>query len=312
MFSSPRTRTLMRAAVLPMAALAMAVTASAVRADDLVVTHAQGETTVPANPQTVVVFTLGALDTLDAIGVPVAGVTKGLKPDYLSKYAGDDYRKIGSLFEPDYEAIVVLDPDLIIIGGRSAAKYAELAKIAPTIDVTPSREDYLASAASHARTLGRIFDKEAEVQSLLDELDASTEKLRSLAGEAGTALAVITTGGKMSAHGPGSRFAVLYDGYGFTPAAEGLSTGTHGQPISFEYLLETDPDWLFVVDRDAAIGREGQSAQQFFDNEIMHKTKAWSQDQVVYVNPQYWYLVVGGPRALKSNVDQIIAALETK
>ena len=31
----------------------------------------------------------------------------------------------------------------------------------------------------------------------------------------------------------------------------------HGQAVSFEYLLKTNPDWLLVLDRDAAIGREG-------------------------------------------------------
>src|SRR5690606_498047 len=132
-------------------------------------------------------------------------------------------------------------------------------------------------------------------------LDQSVETLRAEAKDAGRVLVVLTTGGRMSAHGPGSRFGVIYDGYGLTPAVEGLDTGNHGQSISHEFILETNPDWLFVVDRDAAIGREGTSASQFLDNELVRQTTAWSQDQVVYLDPVGWYLVGGGLTAVKQS-----------
>ena len=44
--------------------------ASSAAATEIVVTHAQGETTVPVNPQKVVTFDMASLDTLDALGVP--------------------------------------------------------------------------------------------------------------------------------------------------------------------------------------------------------------------------------------------------
>lgn len=48
----------------------------------------------------------------------------------------------------------------------------------------------------------------------------------------------------MSTYGPGSRFGVLHDDYGTVPAAEDLKPGkssNHGQAISFEFILETNP-----------------------------------------------------------------------
>ena len=70
--------------------------------------------------------------------------------------------------------------------------------------------------------------------------------------------------------------------------------------------------WLFVLDRDAAIGREGQSARQFLDNDIVRRTTAWQKSQVVYLDAANWYLVGGGLQALQRNVDGIKTALSGK
>ena len=102
---------------------------------------------------------------------------------------------------------------------------------------------------------------------------------------------------------------VLFDEMGFTPAVTGTDTGTHGQAISHEFIMETNPDWLFVVDRDAAIGQEGQSAQQFLDNPLVRGTTAWERGQVVYLDPMAWYLVGGGVQALRTGIAQLSAAL---
>jgi iron complex transport system substrate-binding protein len=297
------------AASLALAAATALMPASAL-AQEITVTHARGETAVPQNPVKVLVFDLASLDTLDALGVEVAGVPSGRLPDYLERYGSGDHIKVGTLFEPDYEAVNAAEPDLIIVGGRSAAKYDDLAKFAPTIDLTVDRGNYLASVRSNAETLGRIFGKEEAVAEKLASFESSVEALRALAGDAGNGLVILTTGGRMSAHGPGSRFDLIYSDFGISPAVEGLDTGNHGQAISFEFILETNPDWLFVVDRDAAIGREGQAAKELLDNEIVGKSTAWQQDQVVYLDPVAWYLVGGGLTALQKSVDQIATAFQ--
>ncbi len=101
--------------------------------------------------------------------------------------------------------------------------------------------------------------------------------MKEKAANKGTGLLILTSGGKISAYGPGSRFGVLHDSFGVKPAAPDLSIGNHGQPVSSEFILETNPDWLFVIDRDAAIGREGNSAKQVLDNELVRQTNAWKR-----------------------------------
>lgn len=292
------------------AALTIASFTAPANAENLTVKHARGEATVPLKPQKVLTFDLATLDTLAALGVEVAGVPGGNKPDYLSKYASEDFPKIGTFFEPDFEAVNAAEPDLIIVAGRSSAKYPELAAIAPTLDLTVNAENYLASAEENVRTLAKIFGKENEAEALLAKLASSTAALKSKASKAGKGLLVLTTGGKMSTYGPGSRFGVLFSDYGVQPADENVKVGNHGQPASFEYLLEKNPDWLFVIDRDAAIGSEGTAAAKFLDNQIVGQTTAWKTGQVVYLNSVSWYLVGGGLTALQNTVDQLSEAFD--
>lgn len=62
-------------------------------AGEIIVKHAQGETVLPDTPKKVLTFDLATLDTLDALGVEVAGVPSALIPAYLSRYEGATTRR---------------------------------------------------------------------------------------------------------------------------------------------------------------------------------------------------------------------------
>lgn len=278
-------------------------------AQEIRIRHAQGETVLPARPSKVMTFDLAALDTLDTLGVEVAGVPGSNIPDYLRRYRGDEYLKIGSLFEPDFEALAAAAPDLIIVAGRSSPRYAELSRIAPTIDLTVAPDAYLEGAKANAELLGRIFGKETQATDLIAGLDAAVAALREAAPAAGSVLVIMTNGGKVTAYGPGSRFGWIHDDLGFTPAAKEVAAATHGEAVSFEYLLQTNPDWLFVVDRDSAVGSAGASAAATLDNELVAATKAARNARIIYVDTVRWYLVGPGIAAVRTVVDDIAAVL---
>lgn len=301
-----------RAGLLCLAALVAAATASAA---DITVKHAQGETKVAERPAKIVVFDIVSLDTLNALGVTgVVGVPSGNKPDYLADFAGGKVAEVGTLFEPDYEAVAAAAPDLIIVGGRSAAKYADLSKIAPTIDMTVDNTRFLPSAEANVRTLATLFGKETEAEAALKKIDDDIAALKAKTPSAGKTLFILTTGGRMSAFGPGSRFGLIYSDFGFQPAtlsarAESDRPATHGQPMTFEYILETNPDTLIVLDRDAAIGRNGEAARKLLDNEIVRQTTAWKNNRALYVDGVLWYLAPGGLTSLQKTVEELDAAL---
>mgnify|MGYP001393512345 CR=1 FL=1 len=273
------------------------------------VTHAQGTTEIPANPSRVAVFDLSALDTLDALGVEVAGVAGDNFPPYLSKFQGNEYPKLGTLFEPDMEALNALRPDLAITGGRSSAKYQQVAGLVPTIDMRADNDAPIATAIANTRMLAGIFGKTEEAEERIARLEQSIEQLRSKTANGGRGLVVLTTGGRMSAYGPGSRFGVIHTDFGVPTAADGLDTSLHGEAIGSEFIRERNPDWLFVIDRDAAIG-QGDAARRLLDNALVRQTNAWQRGQVVYLDPVPWYLVGSGIQSTQAMVDEITRAYD--
>lgn len=276
---------------------------------EVTVTHAQGETTVPVNPETVLVFDLATVDTLAELGVEVDGLPKSNLPGDLARFDTDEILDIGTLFEPDLEAVNAAEPDLIIVGGRSSEALPQLSEIAPTIDLSNDWADFRGSIEANAEILGQVFDRQEEVDALVAELDADIEAAREATADAGTGLIVMTSGGEVTAYGPGSRFGFVHDELGLAPAVPDVEAATHGEAVSFEFLAETDPDWLLVVDRDAATGEAGAAAAEVLDNPLVAGTKAWASDQVLYVDSVDWYILNGGLGTLSRIVDEVVGAI---
>ncbi|GAB2602275.1 siderophore ABC transporter substrate-binding protein [Nitrincola alkalisediminis] len=277
---------------------------------EILVQHKQGELRLQQVPQRVVTFDLGVLDSLDALGVDVVGVPKDFLPPHLTQYADDRYQQIGSLFEPDFEALAALKPDLIIIGGRSAPSFRQLSRLAPTLDLTHDYTDFLPDFYQNARILGKVFDKEEDVEARLSQIDTQLQDTRELAANIENGLVIITSGGRVSAYGVGSRTGWLHEHLGITPAVDNLKEGTHGDPVSFEFILKTDPEYLFVLDRDTAINSGAGAARTLLDNELMHQTRAWQADRVIYLNPQIWYVTVSGLNATPAMIEEVHDALQ--
>lgn len=289
------------------AALAFAALAAlAGRAAAVEVETARGPAEVAATPARVAVFDVAALDAMTAIGVSPAGVVSPHFVTYLDD-AVAGAAPVGSLFEPDVEALYALQPDLIVVGGRSSGEYDALAEIAPTIDMTIWGEDFLDQVRARLRAYGAIFDRVAEAEAAEATLDAALADARAAAATAGTALIVLTNGPKISAYGPGSRFGWLHDATGLAPAAEGLDVSTHGQAVSFEFIAGADPDWLIVIDRASAIGQAGGS--DTLDNELMAETRAMKAGHVVRLNAANVYVATGGVQSMTMTLQDLAAAL---
>lgn len=273
---------------------------------NIMINHVSGTTSVPVSPQKVVVFDLAALDNMKRLGIKaVVGVPEGKKPSYLQQFDDAKYEKIGTLFEPDYEKIATLQPDLIIISSRTQAKYNDLSKIAPTIDLTVGNDNSLEDIKRNVSILGKVFGKEQEAEKEIAKLNETLAEVHKNTQGKGTGLILMTSGGKISALGPKSRFDIFHSAFGIAPATDKLTVQKHGQLISPEFILETNPDWLLVIDRDAAIGREGQSAAQLLNNELVHRTTASKQNQIIYLDSWSWYRASGGLTGLFETAQQI-------
>ncbi|AIQ22509.1 MULTISPECIES: siderophore ABC transporter substrate-binding protein [unclassified Paenibacillus] len=275
-----------------------ATTAPNTESKELTIKHELGEITIKTNPQKVVVFDFGTLDTLDKLGVEVTGVPQSNVPSYLSKYSDAKYENVGGLKEPDFEKINSLSPDLIIISGRQQDSYDEFSKIAPTLYVAVDNANYMESFTKNVKTLGQIFGKEAEVEAELATITDSVKALNEKAKADGKkSLIILANEGKISAYGSGSRFGIIHDVFGFAQADDKIEVSTHGQSVSYEYVADKNPDYLFVVDRDAAVKSDGSksgSAKDAVENDLVKNTNAFKNGKIIYLDPNYWYLSGGG------------------
>lgn len=267
---------------------------------------ARGSVELTGTPARIVAMDTAAIDTLQALGVPLIGIPGQQLLPYVD---ATGTTPVGTLFEPDLEAIAGLAPDLIIIGGRSAAKYDAVAQIAPTVDMTMTA-DLIPQAELRLATYGALFDKADKAAELQADLDARLAKLREAAAGKGDLLVVLTNGPKMSAYGKGSRFGWIHDATAMPEAAEALPISGHGAAVTHEFIAETNPDWLFVLDRAATIQSEEQRAADTLKSPLVDGTKAFSKGQVVYLPGPEMYVGGGGYQALVTVIDAMTTALE--
>lgn len=287
--------------------------------DRIELKHSMGVAEIQKNPQKVVSFDIGAIDTFEALGLgdKIVGVPAKTLPKYLEKY--NSKQNVGSVVEIDFEALSALKPDLILISGRQAKFYEKLNEIAPTVfvglDNTNFVESFRAKVVAIASLYGGIGDSHEglstdsaykTVQELLKEIEskkASVDKSK-------TALVILTNANRISVFGPNSRFGVLYDLFGLSPADTNLKIGTHGNRADSEYILKTNPDYLFVVDRNV-IAKNKETAAAALDNPLIAKTKAAQNGKIIYLDPELWYLAGGGGLiSLKAMSDEVFEAIK--
>lgn len=276
--------------------------------ETVTITHELGETTLDKNPEKVVVFDFGTLDTLDKLGVNVTAVPQGNIPSYLEKYESDDYENVGSLKEPDFEKLAEIDPDLIIISGRQSDLYDQLKELGPTIFLGVDTSRYMESFEENAKTVGEIFGKESEVEAALAEVEESVKSIQEKAEAADAkALIILANDDKISAYGPNSRFGIIHDVFGIPAVDEDIEVSTHGNNVTFEYVAEMNPDMLFVIDRSAAVG-DGDSAKKIVENKLTERTNAYKNDKIIYLDPDFWYLSGGGLISVPEMIKEVDAS----
>ena len=269
------------------------------------------ELEVPYDPQRIAILDMASLDILDALGVGdrVVG-TAQTSLDYLQSYIGDDIANLGTIKEADLEAVMSCEPDVIFIGGRLASSYDALSEIAPVVFLSTDTElGVVESVRKNAGIIASMFGLEDEVDELMAGFDSRIEALAAFA-EGKTAIVGLVTSGGLNVLGNDGRCSMIGREIGFENIgvdAE-IDTATHGNEASFEFIVEKDPDYLFILDRDAAIQTEGaQLAQEIVENELVKGTRAYQDGHIVYLaHPAVWYTAEGGVTAL----DVMLADLE--
>lgn len=270
---------------------------------------------VPYDPQRIAILDLASLDILDALGVGdrVVG-TASTSLDYLQSYiTNDSIVNLGNIKEADLEAVMACEPDIIFIGGRLAKSYDALCEIAPVVFLsTDTEKGVVESTRENAITIASVFGMEGRVAELMANYDERIEALKTFS-EGKTAIVGMTTSGSFNVLGNDGRCSIIGNELGFDNIGvdADIDTSTHGNEASFEFITDKDPDYIFVMDRDAAIGTDGaQLAQDILENDLIKGTEAYKSGQIVYLShPAVWYTAEGGIQALGEMLSDLENAL---
>ena len=271
------------------------------------------ELEVPYDPQRIAILDMPSLDILDRLGLGdrvVGSATTTL--EYLQAYVpGDTIANLGTIKEADLEAVMACEPDVIFIGGRLSASYDALSEIAPVVFLSTDTEiGVVESVRNNATTIASMFGLEAQVDELMAGFDARIEALAAFA-EGKNAIVGLCTSGSFNILGSDGRCSIISVEVGFDNLGDGDVTATHGNESSFELVVELDPDYMFVLDRDAAIGTDGaQLAREIVENELVMDTDVYRDGHIVYLeNPTVWYTAEGGITALDIMLNDLEGAL---
>ncbi len=234
-----------------------------------------------ATPLTSVVATDNrTFETLSDWGVKLTAGAVALMPD-SSPYTQDkSIVDLGSHREPNLEAIVAVEPDVIVNGQRFAQYHDDFTKLAPNatvLELDPrDGEPFDAELKRQVTVLGEVFGKQAEAKKLAGDFDAAVARVKAAYDPQDTVMGVITSGGNINYAAPGSgrTLGPLFDILALTPAleVEDASTDHQGDDISVEAIAKSKPNWLLVMDRDAAVSADDAGYSPA--NELLEKSEA--------------------------------------
>jgi len=267
---------------------------------------------VPYDAQRIAVMDMAALDILDSLGLGdrVVG-SSSTSLDYLQDYVtNESVSNLGTIKEADMEAVMACEPDVIFIGGRLSSSYDALSEIAPVVFLSTDTEiGVVESVRKNASTIASMFGVEDQVDSLMSGFDTRIEALAAFAADK-TAIVGMCTSGSFNVLGRCSIIGVEVGFENIGVDAE-IDTSTHGNEASFEFIVEKAPNYIFVMDRDAAIGTDGaQLAQEIMENELVMGTDAYKNGNIVYLeHPAVWYTAEGGIHALDLMLSDLESAL---
>ncbi|GHD02316.1 ABC transporter substrate-binding protein [Zhihengliuella salsuginis] len=272
-------------------------------AETITVETNNGPVDIPADVERVAVLNNTTFATLKSFGIDPVAVPKPLLPNegYEDWESDEAIFDAGSHREADLEAVSEAAPDLIIGGGRFAEYTGELEKIAPVVDVQPDEESedgWVGGLRHQTEVLGEIFDEEEAA----GELVAALDEAQAAAGEATggeTVFLANASGGKID-NGAG-RIGRLLEGLDLEDsfASEDLDgESVHNDSgLAPETVAEADPDWMIVMDRDAAVSTAddeftpAESLIGALDN-VWADTTFFSEDQIIYLE-KYFYVTEG-------------------
>ncbi|GAA3019486.1 ABC transporter substrate-binding protein [Microbacterium dextranolyticum] len=226
---------------------------SAASAGTHAVEHARGTTEVPDSPQRVVVLEPVELDTAVALGVTPVGAALPANVGGVPAYLGvSGVQSVGTVAEPDLEAIASLRPDLILgTEARHSKLYDQLSAIAPTVFMKTQADPWQRNVA----LIGDALGHRTQAMALVDDFNSRCARIASEYPVAGKTANFVRPLSETSLriYSPTSFAGSALACVGLTiPAQPWDGDGGIGRDISPENILDAKADYVFVSSIDPA------------------------------------------------------------
>ncbi|WP_271982804.1 ABC transporter substrate-binding protein [Pseudoclavibacter terrae] len=264
------------------------------------VEHARGTAEVPADPQRVVVLEPVELDTAVALGVTPVGAAVASNVAGIPEYLGvDGVEPVGTVPEPDLEAIAALKPDLILgTESRHSKLYDQLGAIAPTVFMATQADPW----QENVLLIGEALGQQDEAQELLTGFNDRCEEIKSQTASAGKTANLIRPRDEttLSLYGPTSFAGGALECAGLTIPEQQWEDGLQAD-ISPENVLEAKADYVFVTTADVEDASTVPTAIT---------QNATEFPSVTLVDTSYWVSGVGpkGGALVLDDIERFLAA----
>ena len=280
--------------------------------EERVITDVKGEVSIPVEPQRMVDIS-GASDILSLLGYDVIGTANSDGYDYtkLPTYLEDVLKNAkilgySMLAEMDVEAIIALEPDVIVISTVQEKMYDQLSKIAPVVMIEMKQVDWKEDFMHVANVFGKEEEATTWINNYLDKAAAVGDQIKATYGENSTYLSFLASAGSLFIFDQAGLGSVLYDDLGLTkpagmPEQEDISLPV----VSLEGLAEINSDYIFAIGTD-------EDLQTLTASSIWNGTEAVKAGNVVtlpaspYFNQGYSPI---GRLAFVEEVQQLLASM---
>lgn len=258
------------------------------------VTHSLGETEIPEQPERVIVLDGGELDAVLALGIAPVGLAnpEGLDgpPSYLADQL-DGVEEVGTINSLNLEAIVGLEPDLIL-GSQLRAEqlYDQLAAIAPTVfSIRPGfpwKENFL--------LVGDALGEEAQAEDTLNNYQLRADEVGGAVVGDPTISLVRFMPDRIRLYGNLSFIGVILSDVDLArPPIQDIDE--LAAEVSAETVDEADADWIFY----SSYGPLDETAEEsVVGGPLWSSLSAVQNGQALAVSDETWFLALGPTGAM--------------
>ncbi|MEK5036927.1 ABC transporter substrate-binding protein [Sporosarcina sp. FSL K6-3457] len=271
------------------------------------VQHAMGVTKIKGTPQRVVILTNEGTEALLALGIKPVGAVRSWTGEPWYEHINEEMagvQELGFENEPNFEAILELDPD-IIIGNkvRHEEAYDQLSKIAPTVFSEDLSGQWKINFELYANTLNKKAEGETVMKAFDDRVAQAKE---ALGDKKEMKVSVVRFSAKdVRIYQKDTFSGVLLEQMG-VGRPESQDVDNFMETVSEEAMETMDGDIMFYWVTEADVY---EKAKQWLENPVFKSLNVSKENQVFEVNETIWN-TAGGIKAANLLLDDLVERLK--